>query len=161
MRAPPAAELSSSRDPGVGGHLASWLLPAGLVYFTLVGGTAPGELVPVLRLINSAVGLGLILLWLRSAPRQADALDLFALGGLLLFLVSGVSARAPHAAFEAAVTSTSYLALLFLARRALADPATRTRTAVWLGLTGVVLAAVYTALWLAVWARWLGAGQPA
>ncbi len=143
-----------------GASLAAWLVPAGLVYFALVGGTAPGEVVPILRLVNSALGIGLIVLWMRAMPTRSDALDRSVLAALLLFLVSAVLAKAPHAAFEAAITTTAYAALFFLMRTALSNPATRSRTALWLGLTGVVVAAAYVAIWLMVWAEWLGAGQP-
>lgn len=161
MENPPTAALFTRRDPGIGGKFASWLVPAGLVYFALIGGTGPGELQPILRLVNSASGIGLIVLWMRAAPRHSDALDRAVLGGLLLFLVSGVMARAPHAAFEAAVTTMGYVALLFVTRTLMSNSVIRTRTAQWLGLAGVVLATAYCAIWLLVWFRWLGVGQPA
>ena len=152
------------QDPSVGAprgaSLVAWLVPAGLVYFSLVGGTGPGELVPVLRLVNSAVGIGLIVLWLRAAPGRSDALDRWVLAALLLYLVSAVLAKSPHAALEAAMATTAYAALFFVMRTAMSDPGTRSRTALWLGLTGVVVAAAYVAIWLMVWSGWLGAGQP-
>lgn len=140
---------------------AEWLIPAAWVYFALVGGTGPGELQPVLRLVNSALGIGLLIAWVRTSPRSADTLDRYALVGLLLFLGSAVMARSPRAALDAALAASAYVALLFVTRTVMADTAVRVRIARWLGIAGVVLAAAYCLLWLLVWSRWLGAGQPA
>ena len=138
-----------------------WLAAGAWLYFALVGGTAPGEVQPVLRLINEALAIGLLVAWARLAPRDADGLDRFALLGLLLFLAAAVMARSPRAAFDAALDATAYVALLYLTRTAMAKPSMRARIALWLGTAGTVLAVTYCALWLLVWSRWLGAGQPA
>lgn len=142
-------------------RLVHGLIPAAWVYFALVGGTAAGEVQPVLRLANFALGLGLLVAWTRAAPRDADPLDRYALAGLLLFLGAAVMARTPRAAFDAALAAAAYVALLYVSRTAMADATIRMRIARWLGAAGVVLAITYCVLWLLLWSRWLGAGQPA
>jgi tetratricopeptide (TPR) repeat protein len=148
-------------EAGRGFRPAYWFIPAAWIYFALVGGTGPGELQPVLRLVNSAFAIGLLLAWLRAVPKTADTLDRYTLLSLLLFLGPAVMARSPRAAFDAALGASAYVALLFVARSALADQVVSVRVARWLGVAGVVIAATYCALWLLVWSRWLGAGQPA
>lgn len=162
MRAHPApAAPAPLADAAKGFSPAQWLIPAAWVYFALVGGTGPGELQPVLRLVNSALGIGLLIAWVRAAPRNADTLDRYALVGLLLFLAAAVMARSPRAALDAALAASAYIALLFVTRTVMANAVVRVRIARWLGIAGVVLAAAYCLLWLLVWSRWLGAGQPA
>jgi tetratricopeptide (TPR) repeat protein len=138
-----------------------WLAAAAWVYFALVGGTGPGEVQPVLRLVNASLGIGLLIVWMREAPRHADGLDRFTLVGLLLFLGAAVVARSPRAAVDAALAAAAYTALLYVSRTAMAEPRMRARTALWLGTAGMVLAVTYCVLWLIVWFGWLRAGQPA
>lgn len=138
-----------------------FVLPAAWVYFALIGGTAPAEVHPLLRLVNGAIGIGLLVAWTRAAPRTADSLDRFVLLGLLLFLCAAVLARSQRAALDAAFAATAYVALLHLSRTALSEGGTRLRIARWLGASGAVLAITYCLLWLLVWSRWLGTGQPA
>lgn len=159
MRASPAP--AALADAAKGFSPAHWLIPAAWVYFALAGGTGPGELHPALRLVNAALGIGLLVAWTRAAPRNADTLDRYALAGLLLFLGAAVMARSPRAALDAALAASAYVALLFGTRTVMANAVVRVRMARWLGTAGVVLAAAYGLLWLFVWWRWLAAGQPA
>lgn len=163
MRANPAPAARSA-DADVARARFSpveWLIPAAWLYFALVGGTGPGEVHPVLRLVNSALGIGLLIAWMRAAPRRADSLDRYALVGLLLFLSSAVMARSPRAALDASLAASTYVALLFVTRTVMANTVVRVRLARWLGVAGVVVAASYSLLWLLVWSRWLEVGQPA
>ena len=155
-----AALAANTNQPRSQFRLIQGLVPAAWVYFALVGGTGAGEVQPVLRLVNFALGIGLLVAWTRAAPRAADTLDRYALLGLLLFLVAAVMARSPRAAFDAALAASAYVALLYVSRTAMAESTIRIRIARWLGAAGVVLAITYCVLWLLLWSRWLGAGQP-
>jgi tetratricopeptide (TPR) repeat protein len=157
----PPTSATGAAPPRSAFRPIEWLAAGAWIYFALVGGTAPGEVEPVLRLINAGLAIGLIVAWVRVAPRDADRLDRFALLGLLLFLAAAVLARSPRAAIDAALGATGYVALLYVTRTAMGRPSMRARIALWLGTAGTVLAVTYCLLWLLVWTRWLGAGQPA
>jgi len=139
---------------------ADWLVPAGWLYFILIGGTAPGEAEPLLRLANAVLAIVVILAWVRIARGPADTLDRLVVLGLLLFLVAAVTARSPRPAFDAALGAAAYAGVFALSRSALRPGLIRNRMALWLGTAGVVLAMTYAVLWILVWSHLWLAGQP-
>lgn len=131
-----------------GARLGSTALVGALAYMVIFGGTGPGELHPVLRLTNAALGAGLAAALLLLAPRRADRVDLAVVGALLLFALAGVLSSFPRQSFDAVLAALAYAAAFYLARGLLADERARARlVATMVGLS-LAITLVFAAAWL-------------
>ena len=129
-------------------------------YVVLAGGTAAGELLPVLRIFNGAVAAALIL-GLIVEVHTSDRTDRLIVFGVLAFAVAGVLSQFPRQSFDAVLAALTWAAGLFVARRILAGEAARNRfIMVVIGLSAT-LTVVTAARWLpVVQAWWHASGSP-
>jgi O-antigen ligase/tetratricopeptide (TPR) repeat protein len=104
---------------------ASGGLLAALIYLVIVGGTGSGELQPTLRVLNAAVAVIVIGIFILRAPGRADQLDRLLLLALVLFAVAGALSQYPRQSFDAVLAATAYVAGLFLAREQMARSSVR------------------------------------
>jgi len=111
------------RAPSIG--LPTIAALAAFCYVVLVGGTSEGELQPVLRVVNAALGAGLILYYVLKAPAQADRVDYGVLAAVILFSGAAVLSAFPRQSFDALLAALTYAAGLFVAREQLRRPAVR------------------------------------
>jgi O-antigen ligase len=108
------------------GWRAATVAPAlALVYFVLLGGTPIGEELGWLRVVNSVLAAVVLVIYLREAPRRADAIDRRILMAVVLFAVASVVSTFPRQSLDAILSVAAYAALLFVAREALTDPVTK------------------------------------
>jgi O-antigen ligase/tetratricopeptide (TPR) repeat protein len=92
---------------------------AALCYMVLLGGTAEGELQPVLRLVNAGLAAALILYYVLKGPAQADRVDRYVLAAVVLFSGAAVLSAFPRQSFDALLAALTYGAGLFMARERL------------------------------------------
>jgi O-antigen ligase/tetratricopeptide (TPR) repeat protein len=153
-----APECSRAAEPKTGCRVQRLIRQLGwaalIWYLLFIGGTPTGDFNGWSQAANGVLGLGLIYLWLRRAPRAADRLDIAVLGALLLFLASAVVSLMPRQSFGAATQATALVAGFYLARRELGGPSRSTVEAV-LGWTCLVVLAVTLPVWIGTWIRWL------
>lgn len=147
---------SAVRSAGVGAHSRVPALAAALyfAYFVLVGGTAVGEVDPVIRLINAGIGAVVLITYVARAHTRADRTDQWMLLAVLLFAGAAVFSAFPRQSLDAALTALSYAAALFAARELLADPRTRNLAMVSLLALSVVVTLLTAARWLPLVAEW-------
>ena len=74
---------------------------AALCYLVLLGGTAPGEVWPFLRLINACIGAAAIVYFVLRAPGRADRLDHGVLAAVVLFAIAGTLSQHPRQSLDA------------------------------------------------------------
>ena len=94
----PRAEVSSRQPamawPSAPGPIVFGLLAA-LFYFVTIGGTFMGELAGSVRILNSAIGGALIVVYLLRAPTRNDRVDrVVVLSSSLLDRGSGIEVSA-------------------------------------------------------------------
>jgi O-antigen ligase len=146
-----------------GGSAARLLLAAAFIFVVLIGGTDLGKYLTLVRAASAAVGVLLILAYIRRAPSEHDIVDKLALGALVLYLVGCAMSTSPRASFDAATTGTAFAAAFYLARGVVADPRGRRMAITVLGVTGATVSIAFLILWASVWLRWIsisGAGPP-
>lgn len=136
--------------------LAGWATP--LTYLVLLGGTPVGELNGWVQAANGILAMGLIAVWLRRAPRNADGLDAAIIVALLFFLTSAVLSLLPRQSFFAAIQATALAAGFYLARRELIGEA-RVTVQVVLGWICLFVVGVTLAAWVGTWVAWLQAAD--
>lgn len=100
-------------------------LLAALVYVLVVGGTSSGELQPVLRLINAAIGAALVLGVLRIEPKRFDRLDRALAIALATFALAGALSSFPRQALDATLGAAAFFAAVLVARDKLGTEALR------------------------------------
>ncbi|HEX2767513.1 MAG TPA: O-antigen ligase family protein [Candidatus Limnocylindria bacterium] len=127
---------------------------AALAYGVLLGGTGLGELHPVLRVINMAVGGSLVAAYLVLAPRRMDRVDALTLLALLLFLVPAVLSAYPRQSLDSALGALVFVAALFVARRVTAGATGRRATILVVCGLSAVLALLAAARWLPDTIEW-------
>ena len=117
-------------------------------YAVVIGGTAQGELHPILRTINALAGSVLVVLYVWRAPAYADKVDRGVLFALLAFCLAGLLSLFPRQSFDAVVAALVYAAAFFIARDAFRREHLRTVAI----RTMMVLSTFFT---LVIAARWL------
>lgn len=95
-----------------------------LVYFVTIGGTPFGELVGWLRVVNTLLAAAFILLYFSRAPQSSDRVDRLVLLSLLLFSVASILSAFPRQSFDALLAGLAYASIFYVARDAVANPAT-------------------------------------
>jgi O-antigen ligase len=125
-------------------------------YVVLIGGTPIGELNGWIQATNGALTLGLVGVWLRRVPRDADVVDIAILLALLLFLATAVLSLLPRQSFSAATQAMALAAAFYLARRELVGER-RSDVQALLGWTCLVVVAVTLPIWVGIWIKWLNA----
>ena len=135
-------------------QLRAWIPSAMLSYWVLIGGTAFGEIHPAIRFANVMVALILVVLWLRSASRHSDPVDVAILGATLLFLATCVTSTFPRQSLDAGITALGYASALTVGRRALAQKAARRRLLWTMAVLSATLALVTALRWLPALGTW-------
>ena len=91
-------------------------LLAALVYVLVVGGTSSGELQPVPRLLNAAIGGALVLGMLRIERGSFDRLDRALAIALGTFALAGALSSFPRQALDATLGATVFFSAVLVAR---------------------------------------------
>lgn len=133
------AVRGSPREPAV--------LLIGFAYMVVLGGTGPGELNALLRVVNAALGAMLITVLLLRAPSEADRLDHVVVGTVLLFALAAMLSSFPRQSFDAVLAALTYAAAFFVARGHLTDERVRS----WFVATMVALSLFMTLVLAAAW----------
>ena len=150
--APSGVQDGLQASPRIG--VAGIGLIGALIYVVIVGGTGSGELHPVLRVLNAALAVAVIVLYVLRAPVRADLLDRAVLVAVILFAVAGALSQFPRQSFDAVLAALVYAAGFFIARDLLARwPVRRAFVAVVIGLS-VVFTIGAAALWLSLLVEW-------
>ena len=126
-----------------------------ICYFVVIGGTAIGEVHPVIRAINGVAGGALILGYLARAPRQADWFDRRMLIALLLFGGAAVLSSLPRQSFDALLSALAMVAAIFVLRGVVARDHARRLLIVTLRSLSLGLTALFATLWLGVVGSWV------
>jgi tetratricopeptide (TPR) repeat protein len=125
-----------------------------LAYAVLFGGTAHGEVSPLLRLGNVLVAGGLVAVFLLRAPARSDRVDAAVAIGLLLFVGAALFSQLPRQSFDAALTALTYAAGFFVARDVfMRRDAARAALATLMALSAL-LTIVAAARWLPIVLEW-------
>ena len=130
------------------------LFGAALVYFVLIGGTVPGELVPAIRALNAAVAGAFLILWIVRA-HDADLVDGLVAVAAALFALASVFSAFPRQSLDAALAAVGYAAAFSVVRHELTDAQSRALAITLLALMGAALAVVMGLVWGSVWLTWL------
>ena len=153
-----ARERGPRRTPAL---IARLLIPLGLCYFVIIGGTAVGEVNPVIRALNGTVGAAFIALFLIRGPRDADWLDRRALLAVLLLGGAAVLSEFPRQSLDALISAFAMAAGLFVVRGAMADSRARDLAVVALRSLSLGLTVLVTVLWAGSAAAWFSiTGEP-
>ncbi len=148
-----SGEVASERRPR-SLDVASIASVCALAYVVLLGGTALGEVDPLLRLLNAVVAAAFVGIYLVKAPGSADLLDKGVLLALLVFLAAGVLSIYPRQSLDASLAALAYTAALFVGRGQLVRDRPRTifiRAVIGLSLLLTILTA---ARWLTTFISW-------
>jgi len=89
---------------------------AAFCFAVLIGGTALGELDPLLRLLTALMAGTFILVYALKAPTRADRVDRGVLLSLLFFAGAAVMSQFPRQSFDALLGALALTAVLFFAR---------------------------------------------
>ena len=108
----------------------------------MLGELIRGEILGSLRVVNSVVGAGLIVIYVTRSPGQTDRIDRLVLLSLVLFAAAAVGSTFPRQSLDALLAALAYAAAFYVARDAFSNPSAA-RVMVW---TLRVLSVVITAL---------------
>jgi tetratricopeptide (TPR) repeat protein len=127
---------------------------AAFCYVVLLGGTAEGEVQPLLRLANAGLAAALILYYVLKAPGRADRMDLGILAGLVLFSAAALLSVFPRQSFDALLAVTTYAAALFVARELMARATARVAFIRVLMALSALLALITVDRWFPAFLEW-------
>jgi O-antigen ligase/tetratricopeptide (TPR) repeat protein len=128
-----------------------------LVYAVLVGGTALGEVVPALRLVNAVLAGGLILVCLLRARSQADRIGSAVGIAILAFVAASLLSQFPRQSFDAVLGALTYAAGFLVARDLFVHDGTRGAALATLRTLSALLAVVIASRWLPLVMEWWAA----
>ena len=130
---------------------------AALCYLILLGGTAPGEVWPVLRVVNATVGAAAIGYFVLRAPGRADRLDGGVLAAVVLFAIAGVLSQHPRLSLDASVAALAWACGLFFARDQLTHSSVQSALVIVLMALSAVITLTTAVRWLAILVAWWSA----
>lgn len=147
-------------------HAVNWISPrksfelgtvatlAAFGYVVLLGGTAVGEMDPVLRAVNAVVGVAFVAVYVLRIASHTDRLDRRILLTLLLFAGASVASAFPRQSLDALLAALTYVAALYVARSALRSEGRRVALVqILIGLSAV-MTALTAARWLPTIIEW-------
>jgi O-antigen ligase len=136
------------------GQIGPVVLGLAIVYAVLLGGSAWGELHPLLRIANATLAAMCLVTFIVRARRYADRLETAIVLATAMFAVAGVLAVFPRQALDATLAALTYAAVFILGREILTTPRYRA-AAIWsLRVLFVFFTLVFTVRWVPTVLEW-------
>ncbi len=124
------------------------------MFAALIAGTSYGERVPGLWIASAVAGGSLLVAYVRRV-NEADDLDRWLLGALLLFTATALLSKEPRQSFDAVLVVATYTAAVFVGRRMFASHRARQTLVRVLRLLFVAFLVISLLRWVPAVIAWL------
>ena len=114
-----------------------------------------GELAGSVRILNSAIGGALIVVYLHRAPTRNDRVDRVVVLSLLLFSIAGAASSLPRQSLDAVLGAFAFAAAFYVGRDVTANRMGSRATIAMLRLLSVTVTTLFVAQVAAVNIEWI------